>query len=75
MATRQSNTLTHTGAGNKAHTRAPQQIYPPLHHIFVQFHVRDTIHQQAANPVSTLINRYLVPRLIQFIRCSQARRP
>ncbi len=52
-----------------------QQIDAPLHDPLVELHVRDAVHQQAADAVGPLVDRDLVADLVELGRGGEARRP
>ena len=61
-------------AGDKPHPGLTHEINAALHDALVEFHVRDAVHQQAADTVGTLVYGDLVAHLVKLIRSSQAGR-
>src|SRR5207344_1993405 len=52
-----------------------QEIDAPVHDLLVELHVRNAVHQQAADAVRTLVDRYLVAGFVELIRGREACRP
>jgi len=58
--------------GDEADTLRSHQVDPALDDRLVEFHVWNTIHQQAADPVRTLENRHGMAGVIELIGAGQA---
>ena len=59
---------------DKFYTGVFQQLDAPLYQLFVQFHIRNTVHQQTAGTVGTLVNSNAVTGLVQLISTGKAGR-
>ena len=66
--------FTNVRAGDELHALVAHEIDAALNDVLVQLHVRDTVHQQAANAVGAFINRHGVADFVQLIRRSQTSR-
>ena len=54
------------GTGDELDALGGQQIDPPLHDALVELHVRDAVHQQAADAVGPLVDRHVVADLVEL---------
>ncbi len=50
------------------------QLSTSFNHLFIQFHIRNAVHQQTAHPVIALEYRHAVASVIQLIGDSQSGR-
>ena len=64
----------HVRAGDKLHALLAHQIDAALDDILVQLHVRNAVHQQAADAVRAFVHRHRVAHLVQLIGRGQAGR-
>eukprot|EP00732_Lithocolla_globosa_P002213 Lithocolla_globosa_v1_NODE_1384_length_2617_cov_4.443794.p3 type:complete len:149 gc:universal NODE_1384_length_2617_cov_4.443794:729-1175(+) len=64
--------LAHVAAGDKPHALGLEQIHPSLHHLLVQLHVGDAVHQQPADPVGSLMHGHIVPSFVELVGRRQA---
>ena len=66
-----SHSAAHVGVGAEVDPLRCHQVHPALNHLFVQLHVGDAVHQQAADPVGPLIDSDCVAPVVQLVRHRQ----
>src|SRR5690606_12629556 len=54
------------GVGDEVDTLGLQQIDTALHHVLAELHVRNAVHQQAADTIGALVHGHRVAELIQL---------
>ena len=67
--------LAHLGVGHKGNPLGRHQVDAALHDAFVQLHVGDAVHQQAADAVGALEDGHAVPGPVELRRAGQPGRP
>ena len=67
--------LADVGAGDELDALGRQQIDAPLHDALVELHVRDAVHQQAADAVGPLVDGDRVADLVELRGGGQPGRP
>jgi hypothetical protein len=65
---------TDSDASNEGDTLRSQEVNAALYYLFVELHVRDTIHEKTADTVGTLIDGDSVTSLVELISTSETSR-
>ena len=68
------NVFSHIHAGLKFHAFRFHQFNSAIQNLFIQFHIRDTVAEQTADPVMTLENGHAVSSAVQLLCSCQSGR-
>ena len=64
----------HIPIGKELYALCLHDLYLAVDDFFFQFHIRNTVHQQSADAILSLIDMYLMSTLVELIGCCKSRR-